>query len=120
MDVYTVTVIPPWPFQGAFVEEDVFALVGARWRTYLQVDEFYPVPNRHPDPKEMFLIYREDVASIPPAHLLGYVHRHPKGFLPPSPDDIAGCDPRHIGAVWCEGTVQWFGPTGPLDVRYAT
>lgn len=121
LDVYKVITVPKWPFKGQFNYEEVFAMYGFKYGNYIVITDFVSLPNAHPDPRGKFVVLKSDLASAPPAssgRLIGFAHRHPPGLTRPSMGDIRGIPSHYVGAVWCEGHVEWYSWLGRKKAIY--
>ena len=108
------------PFEGVFAQEDVYAFYGLRFRSYICIRGFLPLPNVHPEPERRFAVLTKDVQrlSIPaPSRLLGIAHRHPPGMYPPSQGDIEGLPPGLLGMVWCDGISTLYTRKGAMESK---
>jgi proteasome lid subunit RPN8/RPN11 len=78
------------------------------------------IRNALPEPTNHFRILKRDLPASPPeGKLIGFMHRHPPGFLYPSENDLNGIPRGFVGLVWCEQSVHWYDSHGlliPVDL----
>lgn len=110
---------------SVFQTETVFALYGYIFRypsprpyvSYISLRAIHEVKNVHPYPRKHFRVLQRDIPNEQPIDLLiGFIHRHPPGFVLPSTDDLAGITRGMVGVVWCEGSTQWYDRRGTLEL----
>ena len=92
---------PVCPYLGL---ERVFAIIGLRYRNYINILDFYELPNTSETPTTKFSVYRVDLLPIenslvPPEKFLGFAHTHPNGEHEPSWEDIEGIREGDVGLV---------------------
>ena len=105
---------PVCPYLGL---ERVFAIIGLRYRNYINILGFHELPNTSSNPSIKFSVFRVDLlpvenSLIPPEKLLGFAHTHPNNEHEPSWEDIEGMREGYIGLVMSGKSLVWFNDKG--------
>ena len=77
------------------------------------VTDYVPVENSSPTPGD-FIVKKASLVGI--NYIVGFMHSHDSDSPNPSPADLAGLPEGQVGAVWCDGELEWYTASGREEV----